>query len=119
MMYAMNVRRDDNFREDAVNAAGQTDVRVMKLNDRKQNAFVNDDFGKADSENQNEWHTNQRGERNFAEMKARGRRDIEIAFGVMHAMKAPEKMNAVVQPMPGIHPGIENQKRGDDSRPCR
>src|SRR4051812_24944988 len=117
MMHAMDVRRDDNLRENAFDDRRQANVGVMKLHDREQQAFVNDEFGESNPKQENQRHTNQCGQRDLPKMEPRGRSDIEKTFRVMNSMKAPKKRYAVIEPVPGVHPAIENEQPKQKTRP--
>src|SRR5262245_14590951 len=43
-------------------------------------------------------------------MKTTCRSDIHCRIGVMHPMKAPQKWNAVIHAMPGIHPEVQQDE---------
>lgn len=109
MMDAVDVGGDDDFVDDGFQARGEADVGVVKLDDGEENAFVDNEFAKTDSENENERDANEGGENDFAEVKAGGGGDVEVWFGMMDAVEAPEEGNAVVEAVPGIHPAVEDQ----------
>lgn len=117
MVDAMDVGGDDEFVEDGFGARGEADVGVVKLDDGEEDCFVDDEFAEADSENEDQRNADERGEDDFAEVKACGGSDVEIRFGMVDAMEAPEEGDGVIEAVPGVHPAVKDQQRGDEVKP--
>src|ERR1700732_3226668 len=51
-------------------------------------------------------------EKHFAEMKSRGRADVEVEIGMMDVVKSPKERDHMVNPVPPPIGIIHEQKRG-------
>jgi hypothetical protein len=61
--------------------------------------------------------TKERGERHLAEVKAQGRRRIEIPIDVMHEVESPQRRPFVTGPMPPPERVVEKKNRRQRVRP--
>lgn len=59
------------------------------------------------------------GEDDFAEMETAGGGHVHARVGMVDAMKTPEERDAMVQPVPPVEPGIQQDNRAEDARPRR
>ena len=79
----------------------------MHLDDRKHRRLIKSQLPELQAQQRNYRDTKHRGEENFAKVKATGRGNIHSRIGVVHPVKSPREGDAVIHPVPEIHPGIE------------
>ena len=91
MVNPMHIRRDNNHPQQSVDALGQADVGVMKLNYGKHEHLVENQLPEIHTEQHNQGDAEQGREEDFAHMKPAGRGHIHRMIGMMDLVKPPEK----------------------------
>lgn len=111
----VHVRRNKKQAHDRLDRGRQAKVAVLKLAHENIDQIKREEGGPSwPNQRNHDAPPKKRGEQNLARMKTRGRRDVEVAFGVVHTVKSPQKRDAVVGPMQGI----DNSVKANNQQNC-
>ena len=75
---------------------------MMEHRVRLENHFINRIRPPRDSQQKNLYDAKASRHRYFAKMKAKGRRDVQVAIDVMDIMKTPQQRHFMIRQMPII-----------------
>ena len=98
----MHSRSHEHLVQNPLETDRQPQIAMVEECVGLKNQFVNGKCWHRDPDEQHLDDTKSRGHCDFAEMKTKSGRDIEVGIDVVHIMKAPEKPNAVICEMPPI-----------------
>src|SRR5687768_10102502 len=100
MMDTVHPGSDDGGDKEALQPQRESPVGMVKENGDEENQLPQPDGEGARSDDHDLQGAIDQGEQQLAEMKAEGRRCVEIAVDVVHEVKTPEEGEAMIHPVP-------------------
>ena len=97
---------------------GKPHVAVVKKRVRLKDELVDRESHGRDADETDLKNAKTRRHRDFAEVKAKRRGDVQIAIDVMHVVKAPQKSEFMIGEVPVVEREIQQQKADHGLRGC-